>query len=206
MNGIVLMFAAALVAIPAALAAQLKETPFPSGGAKASDFRPFTPPSAQLVGMPDSASRSPATRPFVVSYPKRNWNIVPGQPPLLVIFAEARNGATVSVERSALRVPYSAGDSFEDFVGGEVRRLQTARPEAEGFESVVRQSADGRLVVVEFVEYSAFGPTRVRQYSIPKGLELYRVICSATRATFSRYDALFEYMAASLRPAATTSK
>ena len=59
---------------------------------------------------------------------------------------------------------------------------------------------DGRrLVIVEFDRTGLKGPERVRQYSFPQSANLYRIVCSAPKNDFAKYEVIFAHVAASFR-------
>jgi hypothetical protein len=142
---------------------------------------------------------------FAFEYPKRDWHAAPGYGSSLVTFVHSKGEAAVSIEHVSLKVPYAPEDIAEAFLQETLNALQEARTDAQGFESQFRDSPDGRIMVIEFTQDGARSKERVRLYALPRGLDLYRVVCTATTTSFSRYDTTFEYMAASLKAVAAAS-
>jgi hypothetical protein len=49
------------------------------------------------------------------------------------------------------------------------------------------------------------GPETVRQYSLPLGKHLYRIVCSAPTASFGKHEPVFTAIVESFKVAAATS-
>lgn len=68
---------------------------------------------------------------------------------------------------------------------------------AADFQPRVFDTGSRRLIIIQFTQTGLAGRTQVRPYSIPRGQDLYRLICSAAAAVFPRYSAVFSHIAAS---------
>jgi hypothetical protein len=163
--------------------AQLRLPSWLGGSSNRSDYRVF---------------QSPASA-FSLEFPKRDWQDLPGTGAALVIFAQRKGEATVAIEHAELK--QTLPQITETFANLEIEDLKDLRPGAQGFQFALRTSADGPVVVVEFSQTGARGAERVRQYSLPRGLHLFRVVCTASGSLFPKYEAIFEHMAATLKVA-----
>ena len=138
---------------------------------------------------------------IVVEMPRKDWRNEPGKDPVLLSLSQRRKEATVVVEQQALQQPLQAEDITELFGQLEIDRLKGLNPEGEGFSAKVFALDGHRVVVVQFTRKGPEGLERVRQYSYPEGIRLFRLTCVATTARFAKYEPLFAHMAASLRRA-----
>ena len=143
---------------------------------------------------------------FVLDYPKKDWIIAPGYGQSVVLFMQSRGQATVGVEFETLVAALATADIGSAFVNYELDDLKKTRPLAANFQSQLRESADGPLAVIEYTVPGGTGNQRVRQYTIPRGLAIYRIVCTAPTNNFPRFEPVFENMAATIRSAAAPAR
>jgi hypothetical protein len=62
--------------------------------------------------------------------------------------------------------------------------------------------AGNRVIAIDFTRQGLRGPERVRQFSLPSGANLFRLICSSSPALFDRYAPVFEHMAETFKSGA----
>ena len=145
------------------------------------EFQPFQAPSKR----------------FAMQYPKKDWNVVVGAGSVLVLFAHVKAEASVAVDHTVMKQALSRDEITQLFADLEVDDLKQREPAAQGFKTALRTESDGRrIIVIEFTRPGIKGVEQVRQYLLPNGADLYRLICSAAPVHFGKYDAVFERMAA----------
>jgi len=140
--------------------------------------------------------------PFVVEYPD-NWRVSHGGAGSAT-FTQSKNEAAVIVDRQLLEdrplTPNDVGDLFRD---SEVDRIKQNYSQATGIRPRVETLVERRIVIIDF-NAPGLKPNEtelVRQYTIPIGLNLFRVTCRARAQYFKNYEPTFEYMAASVQAA-----
>ncbi len=138
---------------------------------------------------------------FTLQYPKKDWLAVPGGGGVLLTLTERRVEATVAVEDKALNQPLAPDDITDLFAQLEIDAIKERQPKATDFQSRLLEAEGRKIVIVQFTRPGLKGPERVRQFSIPAGPHLYRVVCSSSPAQFAKYEPVFAHIAASFRPA-----
>lgn len=137
---------------------------------------------------------------FSVEYPRSNWIVLPGGGNVVLSLAQRNGEALVQIRRATLKTTLAPEEITDLFAQIEVESLREQDPGAAGFESRLLDAGGRRLIIIQFSQPGLTGPTQVRQYSIPRGQELYRLICSAAAAVFPKYSAVFSHIAASFTP------
>lgn len=158
-------------------------------------------------GKPDDyVTFKPADERFAVDVPKRDWRTVAGAGSVLVVFSEAKSEASVALEHIRLKQSLEPGDITQLFVDLEVESVKERDASADGFRTDLRTDAEGRrIIVIDFTHTGLRGPEQVRQFSLPWGSDLFRLICSAAPTMFERYAPLFDHMAGSFKLGPGTS-
>ena len=178
------LLALALTAIarPADVAAQRPR--WLGGGGKPEEFLTFQPP--------DSA--------FTIEIPKKDWRTLPGVGAVVVVFSDAKAEASVALEHARLQQSLEPSEITQLFVDIEVENIKARDAGSEGFRTALRTDPDGRRVIaIDFTRKGLKGVERVRQFSLPSGSDLFRLICSAGPQQFDRYAPVFEHMAESFK-------
>ena len=137
--------------------------------------------------------RDPASR-FSLEFPK-DWQVNAGVGDVLVTFAQKKNEAALVVERFHLNLAPTPEKIDELFAQIEEDTLKERQPQAI---AVSHRLADGngrRFIVIDYTRPGLTRPLdRARQYSLPIGQDLYRLICSAAPAQFAKYEPLFAHV------------
>ena len=142
----------------------------------------------------------PADKRFTVDIPKRDWRTVPGVGSVIVVFSDAKSDASVALEHVSLKLALEPSEINQLFVDLEVESIKERDPSADGVRTALKTDPDGsRVIVIDFTHKGLRGPERVRQFSLPRGGDLYRLICSAAPAQFDRVAPVFEHMAESFK-------
>jgi len=140
-----------------------------------------------------------ATEGFQMEWPKKDWLLVPSAGPLSLVLVSKKGDASIVIERSSLRQPLEAADITDLFAQLESDAIKTQQ-KALDIQARVIDGGGQRLAAVQYQRDGALGPERVRQYSIPAGKRLYRIVCVSTSAQFLVFDAVFAHVAASFVP------
>lgn len=138
-----------------------------------------------------------AAAPIQLDVPKKDWMALPASGPVLWMMTTKKGDGVVIVERTALRQALEPSDITELFAQIETDAIKEGQPKAADFQSRVIDAGERRLVAVQYGRPGVLGSERVRQYSMPVGAQLYRVICIASAAQFAAYDPVFSHVAAS---------
>jgi hypothetical protein len=133
---------------------------------------------------------------FQIEWPKKDWMLLPSAGSLALVVASKKGDAMVVVERTSLRQPLEPSDITDLFAQLESDAIKEAQKVLD-VQARVIDGGDRRLVAVQYQRTGALGGERVRQYSVPVGKQLYRVICISAAPQFLAYDAVFAHMAAS---------
>jgi hypothetical protein len=142
---------------------------------------------------------------FRLEYPKRNWTPSGvGVGSAIVVFSEKSGEATVAVERIRIEHPLAQDEINDQTAKLEVEDWQARRPFATAPKPQIVQIGGGRVIVSDFTQPGSRGAEHVRMYTLPRGSDWYRVICTTTQASFDKYKDTCQSLAVSLTP--TSSK
>lgn len=133
---------------------------------------------------------------FQIDWPKKDWLLLPSAGSLLMVVASKKGDAMVVVERTDLRQTLEPSDITELFAQLESDAIKE-KQKALDVQARVIEAGARRLVAVQYQRTGALGAERVRQYSVPVGKQLYRVICISSAQEFLKYDPVFAHMASS---------
>jgi hypothetical protein len=140
---------------------------------------------------------------FTVDYPKNDWNLLGGAGSALVVFAHKDRQVTVAIERNKIALPLAPDEITDQTATLEIEEWQARRPAASGFTHQFMDNAGVRLIVIDFTQPGPQGAEHVRMYTLPRGSDWYRVICTFTRGTFDRYRDTCHRIALSVHPTET---
>ena len=134
---------------------------------------------------------------FSMEYPRNDWIVLPGGGNVVLSLAQENGEAVVQVQYFMLKTALAPDEITDLFAQLEVDTLREQDQSAADFAPRVFDAGDRRLIIIQFTQPGFIGRNQVRQYSIPRGQDLYRLICSAPAAQFSKYSAIFSHVAAS---------
>ncbi len=165
-----------------------------------------TPPAqtAAGAGRPGPASgdqRMPVSSGFAVDYPKRDWQVLVGVGSSYVVLFHKTKEAAVAIERTKVPVPLAVNEINDQTAALEIEDWQKRRPLATGFSHQFVDFLGQRSILIDFTQAGSQGPEHVRLYTLPRGTDWYRVICTTTQATFDKYKDTFQRIALSVTPA-----
>ena len=153
-------------------------------------------PKLQMIVLQDPSGA------YTVEYPKKDWLVLPGGGASLVTLAQKKGEAAVVLERSRLNQALEPSEITDLFAQLEADHVKETQPRSADVRSRVIDAGPRRLAAVQYNRQGQGGPETVRQYSIPVGRTLYRLICISTAARLAKYEALFAHIAASFAAAA----
>jgi hypothetical protein len=136
---------------------------------------------------------------FRIEGPKKDWMILPSAGSLSLVLASKKGDALIVVERTTLRQPLEPSDITDLFAQLESDAIKEKQKTLD-VQARVIDGGERRLVAVQYQRTGALGAERVRQYSVPAGKQLYRLICISSAAQFLGYDTLFAHVAATFVP------
>jgi PsbP len=139
---------------------------------------------------------------FTFEYPYKDWETVPGGTSSLVALAQKKREAAVVVEYQPLRLELAPNEIDQDFAKLEAEPVTSRQPNAADVTVKLIDVGSTRVIVVEYTRKGIAGAERVRQYSLPLGKQLYRLVCSAPAALFAKHEPTFAAMVESFKVAA----
>jgi hypothetical protein len=128
---------------------------------------------------------------FTLQYPKKDWRVLPGGGSVLVTLAHKDNRAVVTVEYSPLDVPLLPDELTDLFPRLEADELRRRQPAAGEFTQELVERPGGRYSRVSFARKGFLGSERVVQATMPLGLHLYRISCTATDREYVKFAPVF---------------
>ena len=137
---------------------------------------------------------------FTMDYPRRDWTVVPGAGPIVATIVNKKGDAAIVIEQAVLKQPLAPADITELFAELELELVRERQPRATDFQSRVIGYEGRTLAALQFVRPGVTGMERVRQFSIPAGLRLYRVSCVAALGSFAANETWFAHAAATFLP------
>ena len=137
---------------------------------------------------------------FTVDYPKRDWQpLVAVGSSFVVLFHKSREAA-VAIERTKVPVPLAMNEIIDQTATIEIEEWQKRRPLTTGFSHQFIDFLGQRSILIDFTQAGSQGPEHVRLYTLPRGTDWYRVICTTTLPTFDKYKETFQRIALSVTP------
>jgi hypothetical protein len=134
---------------------------------------------------------------FTCEYPAKDWDVVPGGAVSLVSLSQKKHEATIVVEYQPMQLELAPSEIDDNFAKLEVEPISARQTGVAGMSAKIQDINGHKAIVIEYNRRGATGPEHVRQYSLPMGKHLYRVIGSAPTAMFERYAPAFEVAASS---------
>ena len=187
--GILAIVAAASGALAAAPNTQRRAVTVASPGTD-----PWVSRSAKLQSRPQRS----ADAPLQVEVPTKDWMVLPTSGRLVLAAVSRKGDAVVLIERTTLLQALEPAEITELFAQIENEEIRKQQPKAADFQWKVLDSGARRLVAIQYNRPGVLGNESVRQYSVPVGTDLYRVVCISSAARFAAYDPVFSHVAASL--------
>jgi hypothetical protein len=132
---------------------------------------------------------------FTIEYPKRDWRVVPGGGSVLFTLAHSGNEAAVVVEYNRMDPPLMPEDITEMFSQViELDEVKKRQPGASDFRPGLVTGPEGKQSQIDYTRPGMNGQERVRLVSMPRGADLYRIVCSAKAELFPKYEAIFSHI------------
>lgn len=134
---------------------------------------------------------------FTCEYPAKDWDVVAGGASSVVTLTQKKHEAAIVVEYQPMQLELASSEIDDNFAKLEAEPIAARQTEVSGLTARILDVNSHRAVVIEYSRRGAMGPEHVRQYSLPIGKHLYRLIASAPTALFERYAPTFEVVASS---------
>ena len=131
---------------------------------------------------------------FTLEYPK-DWQVIAGAGDTIVTFAQKKNEAAIVVERFRLNIPLAPENVTALFAQIESDFLKERQPKATEVNARLVERNGPRMIVIDYARPGFARPERARQYSLPRGQMLFRLMCSAVTAQFTKYEPMFAHAA-----------
>ncbi len=133
---------------------------------------------------------------FTLRYPS-GWKALFGAGATLAVLAEKDGKASVHVEYLRLQQPLDAGRDYDVIVQIERDLIKERESKADQIVALPARPEVGGIVTIEFTRPGFKRVERVRQYSVIRGTDLFRILCVASAAEFARFGPLFDQVARS---------
>jgi hypothetical protein len=158
-------------------------------------------PFQAAAGPPKAASDNRLTTiaGFTVDYPKKDWQLPVGVGSSLVVFVHKTTQATVAIERTSVR-PLAKNEITEQTATLEIDDWVARRPQARAIGHQLLDIAGARFIMIDLLQSGPQGSERVRMYTLPRGTDWFRVICTTTQDSFEKYLDTCHRIALSLTP------
>lgn len=128
---------------------------------------------------------------FTVQYPSKDWQVVPGGSASLVAFTQKKAEATVVIEYQTLQLELAPTEIDDGFAQIEAEPIAQHQPTATDVQGRIADADGRKVVVIDYNRKGVGGPEKVRQYSMPIGKQMYRIVCSAPAPLFAKYEPTF---------------
>ena len=139
---------------------------------------------------------------LTMEYPD-NWIQHPSLGNVVVMFSTSRADTSIAVERVRLSQPLVAAEMSDLSANLEAEDIKEQYPDATEIKSVLAAHPTlGRVIRSEYKRPGSAGPARpdrVRQFSIPSGSFLYKIIFRAREADFAKQAPLFDHVISTVK-------
>jgi hypothetical protein len=136
---------------------------------------------------------------FELEYPAKDWKLLPSGGSSLAVFAR-NDGPTLFVDHVRLVEALTPAE-VASMPAVELSTLKEQQPKGRDFKSDTLDSKAGRGVLIRYSRDSAAGTgaETVLQYSIPVGLELFRLNGVMPDKQVAKYEPVIMYMIQSFK-------
>ena len=139
---------------------------------------------------------------FTFEYPVKDWETTAGGTSSLVTLAQKKGEAAVVVEYQPLRLELAPSEIDQDFAKLEAEPVTSRQLGAADVTVQLIDVGSNRVIIVDYTRKGIGGAERVRQYTLPLGKQMYRLVCSAPAALFAKHEPTFMAMMQSFKVAA----
>ena len=131
---------------------------------------------------------------FALEYPS-SWQTTTGRGDLVVTFTAPRREAVVTIERLRMSIPLTPGDITEAFADIERDLLKERQPGVSDVRARLEDRRGQPMVIADYSRSGVRGQERVRQYSLPAGQTVFRLVCVSSDPQFEQYASAFARVA-----------
>jgi hypothetical protein len=135
---------------------------------------------------------------FTVDYPKKDWQLLVGTGSSVVVFFHKNREASVAIERTKIEHPFAPNEIVAQTATLEIEEWQARRPLSTGFSHQLMDVAGARFIVIDFSQPGPTGAEHVRLYTMPRGTDWFRVVCTTTQRSFETHKETCHRIALSL--------
>ena len=135
---------------------------------------------------------------FTVDYPKKDWQVLGGTGSSILVFVHKSREATVAIERTKTAIPLAANEIVDQTATLEVEDWQARRPLSTGYSHQMLDVRGERTIVIDFSQPGPSGSEHVRMYTMPRGADWFRVVCTTPQREFDKYKETCHRIALSL--------
>ena len=193
-----LAFICAQPSIFAGQADQSKAPPQKPVPAQATPAKPPTPAAPRPKAKGDN--RLDSLTGFTVDYPNKDWQPLFGTGSAVVVLFHKSREVTVAIEAATVVNALSTREITDRTAELEVQDWAVRKPLATGYGHTFLDYDGERTIVIDFTQPGPRGPERVRMYTLPRGLDWFRVICTTAPASYEKYKDTCHKIALSLTP------
>ncbi len=148
--------------------------------------------------------RDPYER-FSLQHPK-SWQALFGVGATLLTLFEKSGKASIQVEYFRLNQPLDAERDYDLIVQIESDLIRERQPKSDQLKAWPMRADMPAVVIVEFTRPGLRGAERIRQFSLVKNADLFRIMCVSSVAEFARFAPVFEQVARSFAIATKRSE
>jgi hypothetical protein len=144
---------------------------------------------------------------YSVEFPKDwKWTVVAGAGEALATFVHPRAEAAIVVERFRMKMKLDQDEITDVFSTIEVDWLKENQPRVMDVNARIATQGKRKVVQIDYRRPGIGEPgkaedERVRQFSFPVGGSVYRITCATLASRFNNYEAIFQWVAESLKSA-----
>ena len=159
-----------------------------------------------LLLLPTALGAQPRYKPYksaevMLEYPD-NWVQHTNIGTMLILVSTKGGETAVALERAKLNQPLEPSEMTETFATIQAEVIKDQYPDATGLTAViVTHPTLGPVVQADFTMPGSDPrrPDRLRQYVLPRGPFLYKIVCRARATDFAKQEAAFNTILKSLR-------
>jgi len=155
-------------------------------------------PAALVAQARGGARTRPASTPkFSIDLPEKDWRLLPGGVQVLGCVAHKDDAAVLLVEHELLQIALTSDEIDGNFADLELAELKERASTGSAFAGQIAQVGRRRMVMVDYERRGSGGGEHVRVYVVLQGRHLYRLVCVAPSAQFTRFAPVFQAMCGS---------
>jgi hypothetical protein len=137
---------------------------------------------------------------FTVDFPKKDWNPIVGTGSSVVVFVHKDRDATVAVERTKVPNPLSPKEITDEIAVREEEDWLARRPLSTDYSHQFVEYRGAKIILIDLKQPGPRGQEHVRLYTLPRGNDWFRVICTTLQPSFDKHKETCHRIALSVTP------